>query len=63
MEKLEQRLTELEVLYSHQSQLVEELNEVVTDCSQRIDQLSRENRALRATLSTLAPEMTESPDE
>lgn len=63
MEKLDQRLTDLEILYSHQSQLIEELNEVVADCSRRIDHLARENRSLRETLRSLAPEMTESPDE
>ncbi|HKJ04335.1 MAG TPA: SlyX family protein [Geopsychrobacteraceae bacterium] len=63
MEKLEERLNELEVLYSHQSQLLEELNDVVADCNLRINYLVKENRALRETLSSLAPEMTESPDE
>lgn len=63
MEQLEERLTDLEILYSHQVQLIEELNQVVADCNLRIDQLARENKALRATLGSLAPEMTESPDE
>ncbi|PLX94260.1 MAG: SlyX protein [Desulfuromonas sp.] len=63
MEQLEKRLTELEVLYSHQVQLVEELNDVVADCSLRIDQLTKENRSMREMLTSLAPEMTESPDE
>lgn len=63
MEKMEERLTELEILYSHQMQLIEELNEVVTDCNQRIDQLAKENRAMREMLKSLAPETLESPDE
>lgn len=63
MEQLEKRLTELEVLYSHQVQLVEELNDVVADCNLRIDQLTKENRSMREMLTSLAPEMTESPDE
>lgn len=63
MDKLEERLTELEILYSHQVQLVEELNDVVADCNLRINQLIKENRAMREMLSSLAPESTESPDE
>lgn len=63
MEKLEERLTELEILYSHQAQLVEELNVVVADCNLRINSLAKENRSMREMLSSLAPEMTESPDE
>jgi len=63
MEKLEERVTELEILYSHQAQLVDELNTVVADCNLRINSLVKENRAMREMLSSLAPEMTESPDE
>ncbi|MCD6582112.1 MAG: SlyX family protein [Desulfuromusa sp.] len=62
-EELQDRVTELEIRFSHQSQLVDELNEVLTDCNQRIDRLSKENQRLRATLSTLAPSLEESPDE
>ena len=63
MEQLEARLTELEILYSHQAQLLEELNGVVADCNLRINQLAKENVNLREVLASLAPEMTESPDE
>ncbi|HEX9779372.1 MAG TPA: SlyX family protein [Geopsychrobacteraceae bacterium] len=63
MDKLEKRLNDLEILYSHQAQLVEELNEVVADCSLRIDHLVKENRAMREMIGSLGPEMTESPDE
>jgi SlyX protein len=63
MENLEERLTELEILYSHQVQLVDELNAVVAECNLRINSLARENRSMREMLSSLAPEMTESPDE
>jgi SlyX protein len=63
MEKFEERLTELEILYSHQAQLVDELNVVLADCNLRINSLAKENRAMREMLSSLAPEMTESPDE
>ena len=63
LEDLQDRVTELEIRFSHQTQLLDELNEVLTDCNQRIDRLSKENQHLRATLSTLAPSMEESPDE
>ena len=63
LEELQERVTELEIRFSHQSQLVDELNEVLTDCNQRIDRLSKENQRLRETVSTLAPSLEESPDE
>ena len=63
LEELQERVTELEIRFSHQTQLLDELNEVLTDCNHRIDRLSRENQHLRATLSTLSPAMEESPDE
>lgn len=62
-DELQDRITELEIRFSHQAQLVDELNLVVTDCSLRIDRLSRENQQLREMLSTFAPAMIESPDE
>lgn len=63
LEELQERVTELEIRFSHQSQLVDELNEVLTDCNQRIDRLSKENQLLRETVSTLTPSLEESPDE
>ncbi len=63
LEELQNRMTELEIRFSHQSQLLDELNEVLTDCNQRIDRLSKENQHLRETVSTLAPSLEESPDE
>ena len=63
LEELQERVTELEILFSHQTQLLDELNEVLTDCNQRIDRLSKENQRLRETVSTLAPSLEESPDE
>jgi len=62
-EELQERLTELEIRFSHQGQQLDELNDVVTDCNQRIARLSQENRHLREAISTLAPALEESPDE
>ncbi len=63
LEELQERMTELEIRFSHQTQLIDELNEVLTDCNYRIDRLSKENQRLRETVSTLAPSLEESPDE
>jgi SlyX protein len=63
LEELQERVMELEIRFSHQTQLLDELNEVLTDCNYRIDQLSKENQRLRDTVSTLAPLLEESPDE
>ncbi|MBN1959061.1 MAG: SlyX family protein [Desulfuromonadales bacterium] len=63
MQDIEFRLTELEIRFSHQAQLLDELNEVLTDCNLRIDQLAKENRLLRETVQNLQPSLEESPDE
>ncbi|HEY5673811.1 MAG TPA: SlyX family protein [Malonomonas sp.] len=62
-DELQDRITELEIRFSHQAQLVDELNLVVTDCNLRIDRLSKDNQQLREMLSTFAPALEESPDE
>jgi SlyX protein len=62
-DELQDRITELEIRFSHQAQLVDELNEVVTDCNRRIDQLGRDNQRLREMISTMSPALEESPDE
>ncbi len=63
LEELQERVTELEIRFSHQAQLIDELNEVLTDCHRKIDQLSRENQHLREAISTMSPALEESPDE
>jgi SlyX protein len=62
-QELQQRVIELEIRFSHQEQVIDELNEVVTDCNFRIDQLQKENRQLREMINNLSPELEESPDE
>ncbi len=62
-EELQERVTELEIRFSHQTQLIDELNEVITDCNLRIDRLSKENQQLREMISNLSPALEESPDE
>ena len=63
LEELQERITELEIRFSHQTQLIDELNEVVTDCNLRIDRLQKENLRLQEMVKDLSPELLESPDE
>jgi len=63
MDNLEERITELEIRFAHQDRLLDELNVVIAECDRRIVNLEAENRRLRDTLKTLAPELAESPDE
>lgn len=63
LEDLQERVTELEIRFSHQAVIVEELNEVVADCNIRIAQLQKENLRLREVLKSLSPGLEESPDE
>lgn len=63
MDELTGRIIELEIRYTHQVSLVEELNVELTSANARIDQLEREVKALREMLGSMGPELTESPDE
>ena len=64
MDELKERLLELEIRYTHQAQLIEELNEVLTDACARISRLELENRSLRDQLRQVtADDYTLSPDE
>lgn len=62
-EDLEERITELEIRFSHQNRLLDELNQVLVDCDLRIERLDQENRQLRDMVKSLQPELQESPDE
>jgi len=63
LDELLERMTELEIRFSHQTQMIDELNEVVTDCNLRIDQLQKKNRQLLEMVQSLSPQLEESPDE
>jgi SlyX protein len=64
MDELQERLIELEIRFSHQAVLIEELNTVVTAAYARIDRLEKAQRALREQLRQVAPDdLTLSPDE
>lgn len=62
-EDLEERITELEIRFSHQNRMLDELNQVLVDCDLRIERLDQENRQLRDIVKSLQPELQESPDE
>ena len=64
MDELQERLTELEIRFSHQALLIEELNEVVTAACVRIDRLEKAQRVLCDQFRQVAPDdLTLSPDE
>ena len=63
MDELQERIIELEIRYTHQSNMIEELNSELTTANMRINQLERESKAMREMLGSLQPEMTQSPDE
>ena len=59
----EERLTNLEMKFMDQAQLIEELSDEVAFCHRRIDELVRENKSLREMVQSLEPESEVSPDE
>lgn len=64
MDELRDRLMELEIRYTHQAQMIEELNEVLADACARISMLEQVNRTLRDHLRQMgADDYTLSPDE
>ncbi|HEY7745633.1 MAG TPA: SlyX family protein [Desulfuromonadales bacterium] len=63
MKDLQERLDELEIRFTHQARLIDELNGEIVACNQRLSRLERENRSFREMLQSLAPSLTESPDE
>ncbi len=63
MDKLNRRIDELEIRYTHQEQTIEELDRVVAECNQRIARLERDLNSYREMLQSLAPGLSESPDE
>jgi SlyX protein len=63
MDELKERVIELEIRYTHQHSMVEELNAELTSANARIDRLERQVRAMHDMLGSLGPELTQSPDE
>lgn len=64
MDELNERITDLEIRFTHQSRLLDELNDVLADACVRITRLEQENRGLREQLRQMSPDdYTLSPDE
>ncbi len=63
MSDLDERLIDLEVRFSHQAHLLDELNDELTKATARIDRLVKEVAMLREMMGSLAPQMEVSPDE
>lgn len=63
MSDLDERLIDLEVRFSHQAHLLDELNDELTKATARIDSLVKEVAMLREMMGSLAPQMEVSPDE
>jgi len=63
MDEMQKQIDELEIRFTHQARLIDELNDVVTDGANRIARLERENGMLKEMMRGLAPETPESPDE
>ena len=63
MDELTERIVELEIRYTHQNAMVDELNTELTSANARIDRLERQVKAMHEMLGTLGPELTQSPDE
>ncbi len=60
----DERLTELEIRFTHQQLLLEDLSDQIAECHRRIAQLEAENRRLsEMVLRALAEETPLSPDE
>ncbi len=59
----DERLTELELKFMDQAQMLEQLSDEIADCHRRIDDLSRENKSLQEMVRNLEPENEASPDE
>lgn len=63
MSDLDERMIDLEVRFSHQAHLLDELNDELTTATARIDSLVKEIAMLREMMGSLAPQMEVSPDE
>ena len=63
MHELKERIIELEIRYTHQNSVVEELNTELTLANARIDRLERQVMGMHEMLGSLGPELIQSPDE
>jgi SlyX protein len=62
MDDILERIVELEIRYTHQGQMIEELNAELTASNLRIGQLERELSRLQHLLQNVIAETKEAPD-
>ena len=63
MQEIKERIAELEISITHQARQVEELSNELLECNRRVARLEKENAGFRRMFESLAPKLTESPDE
>lgn len=60
---MKQRITELEIRFTHEERTVQELNEIVCRQELRLETLEREVRLVMEQLKMLLPSLTREQDE
>jgi len=63
MSENSERLTDLEMKFMDQNQLLEQLSDEVALCHRRLDELVRDNNNMKEMMKSFEPESEVSPDE
>ncbi|MBI5656186.1 MAG: SlyX family protein [Geobacter sp.] len=60
---MEERLTDLEIRYTHQERTIQELSDALFRQELKLEQLQSEVRQLREQLMIVSPSMVRSPED
>lgn len=60
---MEQRITDLEIRFTHEERTVQELNDIVCTQEQRLESLEREVKQIMEQLKMLLPSLVREQDE
>lgn len=60
---MEERLTDLEIRYTHQERTIQELSDALFRQELKLEQLQTEVRQLREQLMIVSPSMVRSPED
>lgn len=60
---MEERLTDLEIRYTHQERTIQELSDAMFRQELKLEQLQAEVRQLREQLMIVSPSMVRSPED
>ncbi|MSM39337.1 MAG: SlyX protein [Geobacter sp.] len=60
---MEERLTDLEIRYTHQERTIQELSDAMFRQELKLEQLQTEVRQLREQLMIVSPSMVRSPED